>query len=70
MELNGLRVAICLMYSSGVMESSDNVKKRWEKANHLHFVPLWIKQDTMNPFHYQHECRLKAYCLMCVFLFP
>lgn len=31
MELNGLSVAICLMYSSGVMESSDNVKKRQEK---------------------------------------
>lgn len=31
MELNGLSVAVCLRYSSGIMESSDNVKKRQEK---------------------------------------
>lgn len=30
------------------------------KANHLHFVPLCIKQDMMNSFHSQRERRLGA----------
>lgn len=40
------------------------------KANHLHFVPLRIKQDRKNPFLSQHERRPKAYCLVGVFFFP
>lgn len=68
MELNGLNVVICLMYSLGIMESSDHVK-RGRKASHLHFVPLWIKWNKMNPFNLLHESRLEAYWLVCVVFF-
>lgn len=68
MELNGLNAVICLMYSLGIMESSDHVK-RGRKASHLHFVPLWRKWNMMNPFHLQHESRLEAYWLVCLVCF-